>query len=84
MDRQAACSKVKRKSGLDLVVIDYLGLMRAKVAVMRGSHENCLTVFSDSRDLQVPVIVLSQLSRGVEGRPDKRPTMSGPARIGGY
>ena len=73
---RAACFKVKRKSGLDLVVIDYLGLMRAK-----GSRYEAVTELSNgvqrlSRDLQVPVIVLSQLSRGVEGRPDKRPTMS--------
>lgn len=73
---RAACFKVMRKSGLDLVVIDYLGLMRAK-----GSRYEAVTELSNgvqrlSRYLQVPVIVLSQLSRGVEGRPDKRPTMS--------
>jgi replicative DNA helicase len=65
--------------GLGLIVIDYLQLMRAS-----GSVENRVEQISQisrglktlARELQVPVIALSQLNRGVEQRTDKRPVLS--------
>lgn len=66
------------ESGLDLVVIDYLQLMSS------GNSMNRVQEVSDisrglkalARELDVPVIALSQLSRALEARPDKRPVMS--------
>lgn len=69
--------RAKRKSGLDLVVIDYLQLMTGT-----GENRNTeLTAITRSlknmaRELNVPVILLSQLSRECEKRPNKRPLMS--------
>jgi replicative DNA helicase len=65
--------------GLGLIVIDYLQLMRAG-----GSVDNRVEQISQisrglktlARELQVPVIALSQLNRGVEQRTDKRPVLS--------
>jgi replicative DNA helicase len=70
--------RLKMESGLDLVIIDYLQLMSA------GNNMNRVQEVSDisrglkalARELDVPVVALSQLSRAVEGRPDKRPVMS--------
>lgn len=69
--------KIKRQNGLDLIVIDYLQLMA-------GEGDNRTAQISDltrriklmARQLGVPVILLSQLSRKVEERADKRPLMS--------
>lgn len=64
---------------LGLVVVDYLGLMRPdgrhgtreqEVAEMSGAMKAL------AKDLKVPVMLLSQLNRGLESRPDKRPMMS--------
>lgn len=69
-----------RKTGLSLIVIDYLQLM----PIAAGSGNNRATDLGDitrtlkhmARDLNVPVICLSQLSRRVEERADKRPMMN--------
>lgn len=67
------------EEGLDLLIVDYMQLMRS---VERGEN-NHLEVSAISkglkalaRELNVPVIALSQLSRGVESRADKRPMLS--------
>lgn len=70
---------IQRRHGLALVVVDHLQLMRT-----RGQTENRrleLGAISGglkalAKELGVPVMALSQLSRGVEGRDDKRPVMS--------
>jgi len=70
-------AKCRRLENLGLVVIDYLQLMN-------GKGESRVNVVSDisrslkimAKDLNVPVICLSQLSRGPESRPDKRPMLS--------
>lgn len=76
------CRKFKAEQGLDLVVIDYLQLM---TGTARGNSEQSRQQeISDisrqlkalARELDVPVIALSQLSRAVESRPNKRPMLS--------
>ena len=71
--------RLKRERGLGLIVIDYLQLMQVP-----GTKENRATEISEisrsikalAKELQVPVIALSQLNRGVEQRTDKKPVMS--------
>ena len=76
---RARCRRLKREQDLGLVVVDYLQLMR-----VQGSNENRATEISEisrslkslARELDVPVVVVSQLNRSLENRPDKRPVMS--------
>ena len=72
-------AKLRRMKNIGLVVIDYLQLMESTIK----SENQALRVAEITRNLKilakeidVPVILLSQLNRGVEGRPDKRPLMS--------
>jgi replicative DNA helicase len=76
---RARARRIKRKHGLGLVVLDYLQLMQVP-----GGGENRATEISEisrglkamAKELNVPVIALSQLNRSLEQRPDKRPIMS--------
>lgn len=76
---RARARRLKRQHDIGLIVLDYLQLMS-----VGGSTENRATEISEisrslkalARELNVPVIVLSQLNRSVEQRPDKRPIMS--------
>jgi len=76
---RARARRIKREHGLGLVVIDYLQLMQVS-----GGSENRATEISEisrslkalAKELAIPVIALSQLNRGLEQRPDKRPVMS--------
>ena len=79
-DLRARARRIKRANGdLGLILIDYLQLMH-----VGGSTENRATEISQisrelkalAKELNVPVIALSQLNRSVEQRPDKRPVMS--------
>jgi len=72
-------SQAKDRGGLGLVIIDYLQLMRPDGRVESrveqvGQMSRGLKILA--RELKVPVIALSQLSRGVESRTDKRPLLS--------
>lgn len=70
--------RIKRERGLDLIVIDYLQLMRGEAIANRNEEIGGITrgLKLLARELAVPIILLSQLNRGVEDRPDKRPMMS--------
>ena len=73
--------KLKIEQGLDLVIIDYLQLMTGAGKRKSDSRQQEISDISRSlkvmaRELNVPVIALSQLSRAVESRPDKRPMLS--------
>jgi replicative DNA helicase len=77
-DVGAACRKLTRTNRLGMVMIDYLQLMTssAKENRVQEVSEISRMVKALARDYDVPVLVLSQLSRGVEQRENKRPTLS--------
>ena len=78
-DLRARARRLAREHGLGLIVIDYLQLMQ-----LANSKENRATEISEisrslkalAKELDVPVVALSQLNRSLEQRPDKRPVMS--------
>lgn len=76
---RARCRRLKAQHGLDLIMIDYLQLMDLKQKV--ESRERAVSEISKAlktiaKELQIPVIALAQLNRGVEGRSDRRPMLS--------
>ncbi len=78
---RSKCRKMKLEHGLDLIIIDYLQLMTARVGSRSESRQQEISEISRAlkgiaRELNVPVVALSQLSRAVEQRPDHRPMMS--------
>lgn len=78
---RSKCRKLKIEQGFDLVIIDYLQLMTGAGKRKSDSRQQEISDISRSlkvmaRELNVPVIALSQLSRAVESRPDKRPMLS--------
>lgn len=75
------CRRLQRTSGLSLVVVDYLQLMRPSVGTRPESRVLEISQITQglkaiAKELSVPVIALSQLSRAVESREDKRPQLS--------
>ncbi len=76
---RARCRRLAREHSLDLIIIDYLQLMQ-----IPGTMENRATEISEisrslkamAKELNVPVVALSQLNRSLEQRPNKRPVMS--------
>lgn len=78
-DIRAKCRRLKKERGIGMILIDYLQLIQGRG---RGDNrqqevsEISRTLKQIARELDVPVIALSQLSRGVEQRQDKRPMMS--------
>ncbi|WP_127530009.1 replicative DNA helicase [Paenibacillus kobensis] len=79
-DIRAKCRRLKKERNLGMILIDYLQLIqgRGKAGENRQQEvsEISRTLKQIARELEVPVIALSQLSRGVEQRQDKRPMMS--------
>ncbi|WP_138419131.1 replicative DNA helicase [Aquibacillus sediminis] len=77
---RSKCRRLKQEHGLGMILIDYLQLIQGS----GNSKENRQQEVSEisrslkglARELNVPLIALSQLSRGVESRQDKRPMMS--------
>jgi replicative DNA helicase len=76
---RAKCRRLKQREGLKMVVIDYLQLLTSGKRVESRQQE--VSEFSRAlklmaKELQVPVIALSQLNRGAEQRADKKPALS--------
>ena len=82
LELRSKARKIKNEYGLDLIVIDYLQLMQGNSR--KGVDYNRQQEISEisrnlkalARELKVPILALSQLSRGVELRADKRPMLS--------
>jgi replicative DNA helicase len=75
------CRRLQRTKGLGLVVIDYLQLMRPSVGMRAESRVLEISMITQglkalAKELKIPVLALSQLSRAVESREDKRPQLS--------
>ena len=77
-DLKSKCRRLKMESGLDLVIIDYLQLMSNWNSMNRVQEISEISrwIKALARELDAPIIALSQLSRQLESRPDKRPIMS--------
>ena len=78
---RAKCRKLKLEKNIGLVVIDYLQLVQGSSKRAQGSREQEISEISRSlkilaKEINVPVIALSQLSRAPEQRPDHRPMLS--------
>ncbi len=80
MEMKNKCRRLKAEKGLDLIVIDYLQLMSIEGKKTESRQQEISTLSRNlkllARELDCPVIVLSQLSRAVEQRPNKRPMLS--------
>ncbi|MBR2186586.1 MAG: replicative DNA helicase [Lachnospiraceae bacterium] len=80
-EMRTRCRRLKVESGLDMVMVDYLQLMSAGNTRKDAGRQQEISDISRSlkalaRELNVPVVALSQLSRAVEQRTDKRPMLS--------
>ena len=78
---RSKCRKYKLEYDIQVIIIDYLQLMTGSVGGRSESRQQEISEISRSlkalaRELNVPVVALSQLSRAVESRPDKRPMLS--------
>ena len=76
---RSKCRKFKLEHNLEMIIIDYLQLMSGSgrsESRQQEISEISRSLKSLARELNVPVLALSQLSRAVEQRPDKRPMMS--------
>jgi len=79
LEMRAKARRLKAEHGLDLLVVDYIQLMQG-----RGRFENRQQELASisramkglAKELQIPVVALSQLSRAPEGRRDRRPQLS--------
>ena len=81
MELRSKARRLKAEHGLDLIIIDYLQLMQGRPSKNADNRQQEISEISRSlkalaRELDVPVIALSQLSRSVESRQIKRPMLS--------
>ncbi len=81
MELRSKARRLKAEHGLDLIIIDYLQLMQGRGPRMGDNRQQEISDISRSlkalaRELNVPVVALSQLSRGVESRQIKKPMLS--------
>lgn len=78
-DIRAKCRQLKNEGKLDFIIIDYLQLIT--MSSSKGNRQEEVSAISRSlktlaRDLEVPILALSQLSRGIEGRENKIPVLA--------
>ncbi|KGX85700.1 replicative DNA helicase [Pontibacillus litoralis] len=77
---RSKCRRLKQEHGLGMILIDYLQLIQGSGSSKENRQQEVSEISRSlkglARELNVPLIALSQLSRGVEGRQDKRPMMS--------
>lgn len=78
---RAKCRRLKAQHDIQMVIIDYIQLMSAGIDRGSGNREQEISTISRSlkslaKELNIPVIALSQLNRSVETRPNKKPLLS--------
>lgn len=75
---RAKCRRMKIEHKIDVVIVDYLQLMHAPKAESREREISMIshTLKAVAKELQIPIIALSQLNRTLEARADKRPMLS--------
>ncbi len=79
MELRAKARRIKHEHGLDLIIVDYLQLMHLRERIENRQQEIAKisrSLKALARELNIPVIALSQLSRAVTQRTDKRPQLS--------
>jgi replicative DNA helicase len=79
LEVRSRARRLKAQHGLDVIMIDYLQLMDLKQRVEsreRAVSEISRSLKSLAKELNIPIIALAQLNRGVEGRTEKRPMLS--------
>jgi len=80
LEIRAKSRRLKAEKGLGMIVVDYLQLMHAGGRRMDNREQEISEISRSlkglARELEVPILALSQLNRGVESRTDKRPIMS--------
>ncbi len=79
LEMKAKCRRLQKRHGLDMVIIDYLQLMKGGTKIENRAQE--ISMISRqlkmlAKELKIPVVALSQVGRGVEQRQDKRPGLS--------
>jgi replicative DNA helicase len=76
-DIRAKCRRLKRQHGLALIVVDYMQLMQGTARENRQQEiaEISRSLKNLARELEVPIIAVSQLNRNLESREDKRPRL---------
>ena len=79
-DIRSKCRRLKQEHGLGMIIIDYLQLIQGSEKSKENRQQEVSEISRSlkglARELEVPLIALSQLSRSVESRQDKRPMMS--------
>jgi replicative DNA helicase len=79
LEMRAKCRRLKSEQNLGLIIVDYLQLMRggsSPESRQQEISEISRSLKALAKELEVPVVALSQLNRGLENRTDKRPMMS--------
>ena len=79
LEMRAKCRRLKSEQNLGLIIVDYLQLMRGgsnPESRQQEISEISRSLKALAKELEVPVVALSQLNRGLESRTDKRPMMS--------
>jgi len=80
-DLRSKCRRLKVQHNVEMIIVDYIQLMRSEIDSRSGNREQEISLISRSlksiaKELNVPVIAISQLNRSVEARLTKRPQLS--------